>query len=184
MLLTNFLKRHSPRQLLTLIAEEYPGAFTKGWPGIEGMALRWLLLKLTAARVGGFSYVYRGVTLTHTYGLSIGKGFHVNTGVHIDARGGIFVGDDVMIGPNTVLVSSDHMITVEPEHTRVAGGHSKRPLHIGNHVWIGANCFLRGGLQVGDHSVIAGGSVVVHDVPPRSVVGGNPARLIRTLAAE
>lgn len=69
--------------------EEYLGALVRGLPGLEGMSLRYLVLKSTAARVGGFCYVYRGATLTHTYGLRVGRDFHVNTGAHIDARGGI-----------------------------------------------------------------------------------------------
>lgn len=161
--------------------EEYLGALVRGLPGLEGMSLRYLALKLTAARVGGFCYVYRGATLTHTYDLHVGREFHVNTGAHIDARGGITIGDDVLIGPNSVVVSSDHAIDVAPGQTRAAAGHTNKPVHIGNHVWIGANCVLRGGVTVGDHSVIASGAVVVKDVEPFTIVGGNPATVIRRL---
>lgn len=50
---------------------------------------------------------------------------------------------------------------------------------IGNDVWIGGHCIIRSGVSIGDGSVLASGSVIVKDVPPYSIVGGNPARLIR-----
>ncbi len=183
MLAFNFIRRHSLRQTASLVVEEYLGALVRSLPGLEGMSLRYLVLKLTSARVGGFCYVYRGATLSHTYGLRVGSDFHVNTGAHIDARGGIIIGNDVLIGPNSVVVSSDHAIDVAPGQTRAAAGHTNKPVHIGNHVWVGANCVLRGGVTVGDHSVIASGAVVVKDVEPYTIVGGNPANLIRRLAA-
>jgi len=181
MLPLNFLRRHSWRQTAGLLAEEYLGVLTRSFPGFEGMTLRYLVLKLTAARVGGFCYLYRGVTLTHTYGLRVGREFHVNTGAHLDARGGITVGDDVLVGPNSVLVSSDHAINVAPGQTRASAGHTNKPVLIGSHVWIGANCVVRGGVTVGDHSIIASGAVVVKDVEPFTIVGGNPAVVIRRL---
>jgi acetyltransferase-like isoleucine patch superfamily enzyme len=57
---------------------------------------------------------------------------------------------------------------------------SHRPAVIGNDVWIGANVFIRGGVTVGDGAIIAAGAVVVKDVPPYMIVGGNPARSIRS----
>jgi acetyltransferase-like isoleucine patch superfamily enzyme len=69
------------------------------------------------------------------------------------------------------------------------GGRPRQALHygfvqpegveIGNDVWIGANVFVRAGLRIGDGAVVAAGSVVVRDVPPYAIVGGNPARVIR-----
>lgn len=53
------------------------------------------------------------------------------------------------------------------------------PLKIGNDVWIGQNVLLRPGLTIGDGAVVAAGSVVVKDVPPYAIVGGNPAKVIK-----
>jgi len=57
---------------------------------------------------------------------------------------------------------------------------TQRAVVIGNDVWIGANAFIRGGVTIGDGAVIAGGAVVVKDVAPYQIVGGNPARVIRS----
>lgn len=56
---------------------------------------------------------------------------------------------------------------------------SIRPITIGHDVWIGQGAFIKGGITVGDGAVVAAGAVVVKDVPSYSVVGGNPARVIR-----
>ena len=57
-----------------------------------------------------------------------------------------------------------------------------RPVTIGNNVWIGANATILKGVEIGDDSVVATAAVVTKDVPPRSVMAGNPARVVRTLA--
>lgn len=54
-----------------------------------------------------------------------------------------------------------------------------KPIHVGRKVWIGANALVLPGVTIGEGSVIGGGSVVTKDVPPNTVVAGNPARVIR-----
>jgi acetyltransferase-like isoleucine patch superfamily enzyme len=56
-----------------------------------------------------------------------------------------------------------------------------KPVKIGNGVWIGANVTILPGVTVGENAVIAAGAVVTKDVPANSIVGGNPARVIRML---
>ena len=56
-----------------------------------------------------------------------------------------------------------------------------RPVHIGKNVWIGAGASVMPGVTVGDNAVIAGGAVVIKDVEPDTVVGGNPAKVIKRL---
>jgi virginiamycin A acetyltransferase len=65
------------------------------------------------------------------------------------------------------------------EHVPAPPFESQRACAIGNDVWIGANAFIKGGVSVGDGAVIAGGAVVVKNVAPYQIVGGNPAHLIR-----
>jgi acetyltransferase-like isoleucine patch superfamily enzyme len=60
----------------------------------------------------------------------------------------------------------------------------RKPVVIGNDVWLGARAFLRDGVTIGDGAIVAAGAIVTHDVPPYAIVGGTPARLIRYRFAE
>lgn len=105
----------------------------------------------------------------------IGNNFYMNAGCHL--LGEITVGDDVMIGPKTVVWGRDHgMATDRPMRLQP---HVRRPIYIGNDVWIGANVTILKGVCIGDGAVVAAGSVVVRSIPPMAIVAGNPARVIR-----
>lgn len=61
---------------------------------------------------------------------------------------------------------------------------SSKPIHIGQRVWIGFNSIVMRGVRIGDNAVIAAGSVVVKDIPPDTVVAGNPTRIVKSLDAD
>lgn len=109
---------------------------------------------------------------------TIGRNVFINQNCTFYDLGGIDIGDDVMIGPNVSLITSSHPIA--PSRRR--DGVIARPIVIGKNVWIAAGATLVGGVTVGENSVVAAGSVVTRDVPPNSLVGGNPARVIRSIA--
>ncbi|QVN17707.1 sugar O-acetyltransferase [Burkholderia pyrrocinia] len=111
-------------------------------------------------------------------GMKIGRNVFVNQNCTFYDLGGLAIGDDVMIGPNVSLITSGH--PVEPSRRRdfvVA-----KPIVIERNVWIGAGATIIGGVTVGEHSVVAAGAVVTKDVPPNTLVGGNPATVIRSIA--
>ena len=92
--------------------------------------------------------------------------------------GPVTIGTDVIIAQHVVLSGLNHSyedvsrsIREQPVVTR--------PLVIVDECWIGANVVITAGVTIGRHSVVAGGSVVTRNVPPYSVVGGNPARLLK-----
>ena len=58
--------------------------------------------------------------------------------------------------------------------------HDTKPVTIGNHVWICSNSIVLKGVTIGDGAIIAAGAVVTKDVPSKCMVGGNPAKIIRT----
>ncbi len=102
----------------------------------------------------------------------------IGNNVAIGDRTEIHVGDYVEIGDNT-LISWDCCIMDRDYHKFDGDTEIKRPVKIGNKVWIGCNCLIMKGVTIGDGAVIAAGSVVTKDVTADSVVGGNPAKLIR-----
>ncbi len=117
----------------------------------------------------------------HTTGgsdLFIGRNVFINQNCTIYDIGGVDIGDDVMIGPNVSIITSGHPL--EPSRRRT--GVVAKPIKIERNVWIGAGAIVIGGVTVGENSVIGAGSVVTRDVPPDTLVGGNPARVIRSIA--
>jgi len=117
----------------------------------------------------------------HTTGgteIRIGRNVFINQNCTIYDQGGVEIGDEALIGPNVSLITSSHPI--EPSRRRE--GVTARPIVIGKNVWIAAGATVIGGVTIGGNSVVAAGSVVTKDVPANTLVGGNPARVIRLIA--
>ncbi|NTZ09825.1 DapH/DapD/GlmU-related protein [Burkholderia metallica] len=111
-------------------------------------------------------------------GMKLGRNVFVNQNCTFYDLGGLEIGDDVMIGPNVSLITSGH--PVEPSRRRdcvVA-----KPIVIGRNVWIGAGATIIGGVTIGENAVVAAAAVVTRDVPPNTLVAGNPAKIIRSIA--
>jgi acetyltransferase-like isoleucine patch superfamily enzyme len=109
--------------------------------------------------------------------ISIGRNVFVNQNCTFYDLGGLDIGDDVMIGPNVSIITSAHPIEPSHRHDFVVA----RPIVIERNVWIAAGATIIGGVTVGENSVVAAGSVITKDVPPNTLVGGNPARVIRSI---
>ena len=112
--------------------------------------------------------------------MRIGARVFVNQNCTFYALAAITIGDDVMIGPNVSLITSEHPVAPSQRRAHLRG----RPITIERGVWIAAGAIIIGGVTVGMNSVIAAGSVVTRDVPANTLVGGNPARLIRSIEGE
>lgn len=85
---------------------------------------------------------------------------------------------EVTIG-DYVLISWDVNILENNFHTTTDGGIKSAPIVIGNRVWIGCRAIILAGVTIGEGSIVAAGSVVTRDVPPGTLVAGNPAKVIR-----
>ncbi|TCR59427.1 sugar O-acetyltransferase [Bosea sp. BK604] len=108
----------------------------------------------------------------------VGRNVFVNQNCTFYDLGGLDIGDDVMIGPNVSIITSGHPLAPSQRRAGVVA----RPIVIERNVWIGAGAIVVGGVTVGENSVVAAGSVVTRDVPPNTLVGGNPARAIHSIA--
>jgi len=112
--------------------------------------------------------------------IRIGRNVFINQNCTMYDLGGIDICDDVMIGPNVSLLTSSHPIAPSERRAFVIA----KPIVIERNVWIAAGATIIGGVTVGENSVVAAGSVVTRDVPPNSLVGGNPARVIRAIGSD
>ncbi len=110
--------------------------------------------------------------------IRVGRNVFVNQNCTFYDLGGLDIADDVMIGPNVSIITADHAL--EPARRRAVT--IGKPIVIERNVWIAAGATIIGGVTVGENSVVAAGSVVTKSVPPNSLVGGNPARLIRSIS--
>src|SRR4051794_22167916 len=109
--------------------------------------------------------------------LRIGRNVFVNHGCTAMDLGGIDIGDDVMIGPNVHLITSGHPLDPATRRSQI----TIAPIRIGRGVWIAAGAMVLQGVTVGDDAVVAAGAVVTREVPPRTLVAGVPARVVRAL---
>jgi len=115
------------------------------------------------------------ITVRNGATLKIGDNAFINDGVNICATLSISIGRYAKIGDMTYIYDTDF------HETYPGSGIKQAPVCIGNNVWIGANSMLLAGAVIGDHSVIAAGSVVTGEIPAGCLAAGTPARPIKTL---
>lgn len=109
--------------------------------------------------------------------LTIGEGAGINFGTILDATERVTLGKNVAIGPYCIIADSE-----TPGRTG-EGAAAPAPIEIGDGVWIASRVTILPGTRIGAGAVVTAGSVVSGDVPPRVVVGGTPARVLRALDA-
>ena len=112
------------------------------------------------------------------YNIHVGDNFLTNYNVTILDIAAVHIGDNVMIGPNTLITTVGHPLS--PKGRRMHLGIAK-PVHIGDDVWIGGNVTILPGVTIGSNVVIAAGAVVTKDVPDNCVAGGIPAKVIKEI---
>jgi len=108
--------------------------------------------------------------------LHLGKDVYISNGATFVDLGGIYLGDRVLIGPNTTITSVNHRL--EPDQRRHL---SFKPVYIHDNAWLGANVTVTPGTIIGENAIVAAGAVVTKNVPANTVVGGVPARIIKTI---
>lgn len=142
--------------------------------GAEAMPL----LATLFGRVGKNFYVETGFFCDYGGNIRVGDDFYANAGVVILDVCPVTIGNHCLIGPQAGLYTATHPL--EPAW-RAAGLEYGRPITIGDNVWIGGHAVINPGITIGDNAVIASGAVVTHDVAAHTVVGGNPAKIIKRL---
>lgn len=108
--------------------------------------------------------------------ISIGKNVFINHACSFLDMGGITIEDDVLIGPKVNLITENHPLDPGDRKALLT-----KPIIIKRNAWIGAGATILPGVTIGENSVVAAGAVVSRDVPPNIVVGGVPAKIIRSI---
>lgn len=108
--------------------------------------------------------------LRKVWGMTIGKGTRISRRAHLDTTNpkGIHIGDYSIVTPGARILTHDYV-----------GAHHD-DTHVGSCCFIGADAIIMPGVRIGDHCIVAAGSVVTGHVPDRTLVAGNPARIIKT----
>lgn len=119
-------------------------------------------------------------------GASFGTGFHLcigdNSGLGVNCviPDGSVIGKDVMMGPNCFVHQRNHAFERTDIPMRLQGYTSNKPVIIDDDVWIGRDVTIMVGRHIARGTIVAANSVVTKDFPPYSIIGGNPARIIRS----
>lgn len=137
------------------------------------------MLKDMFAELGEGSYIEPPLHANwggkHVY---MGKNVYANFNLTLVDDANIYIGNDCMFGPNTVIATAGHPINPE---LRARVTQYNAEVHIGNNVWLGAGVIVMPGVTIGDNSVIGAGSVVTKDIPANVVAFGNPCKVYREI---
>lgn len=138
--------------------------------------IRNLLGKVTGSEIDETTTLYTPLSINYGKNTKIGKGVFINSACSFLDLGGITIEDDVLIAPKVSLLSEGHPISPK-ERKNLNPGH----VHIKQNAWIGAAAIILAGVTIGKNSVVAAGSVVSKDVPDNTIVGGTPAKIIKSI---
>ncbi len=98
-------------------------------------------------------------------------------GCYIQGINTIFIGDYCMIAPGVKIISANHDIADYSKHDKTVN-----PIRIGNNCWLGANCIILPGVELGDNVIVGAGAVVTKSFPENVIIGGNPAKILKNNA--
>lgn len=136
------------------------------------------ILKNLLAEIGENCYIEPPLHANWGKYTHFGNNVYANFNLTLVDDTDIFVGDNVMFGPNVIIATAGHPVD-PPLREKVA--QFNIPVRIGKNVWIGAGAIVLPGVTIGDHSVIGAGSVVTKDIPPNVVAVGKPCRVLREI---
>ena len=108
--------------------------------------------------------------------IHIGENVFINSGCKMQDQGGIYIGDDVLIGHNACLLTLNHAQEAERRADMYPA-----PIHIEDKAWLGSNVTVLPGVTIGEGAIVAAGAVVTKDVKANTIVGGVPAKFIKNV---
>jgi acetyltransferase-like isoleucine patch superfamily enzyme len=143
-------------------------------------AIRQAWIELTGTTVDDAFHLIPPLYSDHGLNIRVGRNVFINQACMLNDIGGIEVGDDVMIGPRVSLLTAGHPLEPGRRRRQIVAA----PIAIERNVWLGAGATVLQGVTVGSDAVVAAGAIVTRDVPPRTLVAGVPARVLREIGAD
>ncbi len=143
-------------------------------PDMEKERMPGLLEELFEAPLKEGTNILPPVMIDYGKQMKLGKHVFINHSMTCMSAGGITIDENVQIGPEAVLVTTNH--DFNNRYVLCCKG-----IHIKKNAWLGARVTVMPGVTIGENAVVAGGAVVTKDVEDNTVVGGNPAKVIKTL---
>jgi acetyltransferase-like isoleucine patch superfamily enzyme len=141
----------------------------------DAAEMRDLLSQITGSEIDDSVAVFTPLYINYGKHTKIGKNVFINFDCVFLDLGGITIEDDVLIAPKVSLLSEGHPISPNERQSLVPGH-----IHIKRNAWIGAGATILPGVTIGENAVVAAGAVVSKDVPANTVVGGIPAKQIKS----
>lgn len=138
--------------------------------------VRGLLSKLFGYEVPQSLRVFPPLYADFGKNIIVGENVFINACCHFQDHGGVMIGDGCQIGHNVVFATLNHGLAPEERKSTYPA-----PIVLGRNVWIGSNATILQGVTIGDNAVVAAGAVVTKDVVANTVVGGVPAKFIKSI---
>lgn len=126
---------------------------------------------------GNPSMIGYNVYIANGKRISFGSGCRINENVYIESAR---IGNDVLIAPNVSILSRQHEFSNLNIPISLQGYRKEQPITIGDGVWLGRNVIILAGVKIGNGAIVGAGSVVTKDVNDYEIVGGAPAKFIRS----
>jgi maltose O-acetyltransferase len=158
------------------IAKRLPTSDTKVF-GKVSKKIRQICGKAMFAKCGVNVNIERGADFGSGRRIEIGN--HSGIGKRCSLRWEVTIGDYVMMGPEVVIISQNHLFNRTDTPMALQGFGDPKRIIIGNDVWIGWGVMILPGVKIGDGAIVGAGAVVTKDVPPYSIVAGNPAKVVK-----
>lgn len=160
--------------------------FLKHLPATDNGYSVSMIIKKTRSSVGKHLFDRCGTNINIEKGADFGSGKGISIGnnsglgINCKVRGPLEIGDNVMMGPDVVIMTNSHNFERIDLPMNIQGSAVPKKVLIGNDVWIGTRAIILPGVIIGNGAIIGAGAVVTKDVPEYGIVGGVPAKLIRS----
>lgn len=153
-------------------------ALVKWWPQNQWFPPAGKARAFFARRICVETAVHIGIDRNATFSSKVHMGDYARIGRDCELHGEVHLGDHVLMAPEVVFYTVNHEHGSLDAPMDSQGDTEMKPTYVGNDVWLGRRAMVMPGVRIGDGCIVAAGAVVVKDLPPYSIAGGVPAKVI------